>query len=328
MGDFDGKQILVTGATGFLGSALGHKLASQGAQVVALARSNEKATQAAAAGFAVARGDVTNRESLRRAIERCQIVVHCAVGSGDADEQRDVNVNGTRLVAEECGFGGVRHLVHVSSIAVYGFARRGVVNETVKPVPGAYMYARTKYGGEQAVQEVALHTGLNYTIVRPGMIHGPGSQNWTERLFRYARRNPILFPGDGSGSAHPIYIDDVVDALALITGNESLSGEIFNISADPSSTWREWLLAYAALAGHKNWVSVPPMLARAGAGLVMGFASTTSILRDLPELVDQFMEKVTYSTAKARERLGWQPKISLHEGIERSIPYLKELGLL
>ena len=171
MGDFQDKRILVTGATGFLGSMLAQRFASEGGQVVVLARSNESADAATAQGFEVARGDVTNRESLRRAMENCAIVVHCAASFGHPDDQRDVNVNGTRLVAEEVGFGGVRQLVYVSSIAVYGFARRGVVNETVAPTPGSYIYARTKLGGENAIKEVAIHTGLNYTIVRLSLIH-------------------------------------------------------------------------------------------------------------------------------------------------------------
>jgi nucleoside-diphosphate-sugar epimerase len=322
------KRLLITGATGFLGGALAQRLASEGAHIVALARSAAKAGEVEAHGFEVARGDMTNRESLRRAVEGCEIVIHCAVSFGHPDVQRDVNINGTRALAEECGFAGVRQLVYTSSIAVYGFGRRGIVTETTPPSPGAYAYAKTKYGGELAIKDVALHTGLNHVIIRPGMIYGPGSVNWTDALFRYAKRNPILFPGDGSGSAHPIYIDDAVDLLARMIGDETLNGEIFNCSADPAPSWREWLLGYAKLAGHQNWVSLPPFLAKTAAGLIMGFAPPSSLFRDLPELIDQYLEKTTYSTAKARERFGWSQQISLSEGIERCVPYLREKGLL
>jgi nucleoside-diphosphate-sugar epimerase len=328
MPDIQGTRILITGGTGFLGGAVARHLAAHGAQVTILVRSPEKAQLVQAAGFSAARGDITNRESVRRAVDGCTYVVHCAAAFGKPDEQRDVNINGTRILAEECAFAGVRQMVHISSIAVYGFARRGIVDEIVQPVPGAYSYARTKLGGENAIRETAMHTGLNATIIRPGMIYGPGSSNWTLKLFRYARRKPIFFPGDGSGSAHPIYIDDVVSAVARVTGDETLSGAIFNISADPAPTWREWLLTYAALAGHQSWVSVPPLVARTGAGLLMSFAGRASLIRDLPELVDQFMEKVTYSTAKARRDLGWAAQISLQEGVERCAPWLREKGLL
>ncbi len=328
MPDIQGTRILITGGTGFLGSAVAQHLAARGAQIAVLVRSPEKAAAAQAAGFSAARGDITNRESVRHAVDNATYVIHCAASFGKPDDQRDVNINGTRILAEECAFAGVRQLVHISSIAVYGFARRGIVDETTPPAPGAYSYARTKLGGENAIREVAMHTGLNTTIIRPGMIYGPGSSNWTLELFRYARRKPIFFPGDGSGSAHPIYIDDVVSAIARVTGDESLNGAIFNISADPAPTWREWLLAYANLAGHQSWVSVPPVVARTGAGLLMSFAGRTSLIRDLPELVDQFMEKVTYSTAKARRELGWSPQVSLAEGVERCAPWLREKGLL
>ncbi|MBK8026409.1 MAG: SDR family NAD(P)-dependent oxidoreductase [Chloroflexi bacterium] len=252
------KPILVTGATGFLGSALAKRLAETGAPIIALARSGAKAAAVEEQGLRVARGDMTNRESLRRAVEDCDYVVHCAASFGHPDEQRNVNLNGTRALAEECAFAGIKQLVYISSIAVYGFGRRGVVSESTPALPGAYAYAKTKYGGEVAIKEVSLHTGLNHAIVRPGMIYGPGSVNWTDALFKYATRNPILFPGDGSGSAHPIFIDDVVDMLVRITGDESLNGEIFNCTPDPAPTWREWLLGYARLAGHQNWLALPP----------------------------------------------------------------------
>lgn len=328
MSDLRGKRILITGATGFVGGALAQSLASYGADIVALARSTSKAAPLADAGFTVARGDVTNRESLRDAVVGSEIVIHCAASGGHPDEQRDVNINGTRILAEECGFAGVKRLVHISTIAVYGFSRRGKLTEETKPSPGAYAYARTKFAGENAVREVSLHTGLQYVIVRPGMIYGPGSVSWTDALFRYAKRNPIIFPGDGSGSAHPIFIDDVIDMLVRVCDDESLHGEVFNCSPDPTPTWREWLLGYAKLAGHQNWVSIPPFLAKTGAGIVMGFAPPASLGRDLPELVDQFLSQVTYSTAKAKAKLGWTQKVSLADGIERCIPYLREKGLL
>lgn len=328
MVDVRGKRILITGATGFVGGALAQSLASYGADIVALARSTSKAAPLADAGFTVARGDITNRESLRDAVAGCEIVIHCAATAGHPDDQRAVNINGTRALAEESGFAGVKRLVYISSIAVYGFGRRGVLTEETPAAPGAYAYARTKFGGETAVREVSLHTGLQYVIVRPGMIYGPGSVSWTDSLFRFAKRNPIIFPGDGSGSAHPIFIDDVIDMLVRVCSDDSLHGEVFNCTPDPSPTWREWLLSYARLVGHQNWVSIPPFLAKTGAGLIMGFAPPASLFRDLPELVDQFLSHVNYSTAKARQRLGWSQKIALEDGIERCVPYLREKGLL
>lgn len=322
------KRILITGATGFLGGALARRLSAGGVNVVALARSSSKVEGLTQVGIPVVRGDMTNRGSLREAVLDCEVVIHCAASFGHPDEQRDVNINGTRALAEECGFAGVKRMVYISSIAVYGFARRGIVTEEDKPVPGAYAYARTKYGGELALRDVALHTGMQRVIVRPGMIYGPGSPNWTAGLFRYVKRNPIVFPGSGSGSAHPIFLDDVIDMLVRVHDDDALNGEVFNCSPDPAPTWREWLLGYASLAGHHNWLPIPPFLAKTGAGIAMGFAPPASLLRDLPDMVDQFLSSVTYSTAKARSMLGWTQKVSLQEGIARCEPYLREKGLL
>ncbi len=329
MSELRDKRVLITGANGFLGSILAQRVASEGGQVIALVRSQGQTDTMIGQGFEAIRGDMTNRESLHRAVETADIVLHAAANFGKFQDQRDVNLNGTRTLAEECAFAGVQRMIYVSSMAVYGFGRRGVVTEEMTPVPATYDYSRTKYGGEVALREVALHTGLPFSIIRPGMIYGAGSTNWTLALFKHAKRAPVLFPGEGDGSAHPIYIDDVVDMILRMATDDRALGQVFNCTPDPAPTWREWLLGYARLAGgHQQWRAIPPFLAHMGAGLGMMFAPAGSGRRDLPEILEMFLSRVTFSTAKGRELLGWEQKISLAEGIERCIPYLRAQNLL
>jgi nucleoside-diphosphate-sugar epimerase len=237
---------------------------------------------------------------------------------------------GTRNVAEAAADAGVKRLVHVSSIAVYGLLVRGRVTED-HPLSagGSIAYNVTKADGERMLLDVAARRGLDYSIIRPGMIYGPKSEPWTLRMFRLARRSPLVFIGDGSGSAHPIHVDDVVALTVLLATHPAASGEAFNCSADPAPTFREFLGGYMRLAGHERWLGIPRLPALLLASLIARFAPKASMVRDAPDALRLFTKPgVIYSTEKARRLLGWQPKIELAEGIAGTASYLREKGLL
>ena len=326
------QTVLVTGAGGFLGGALARQLAAEGVNVRALIRNRAKAGYITdVPGITLVDGDLENELSLKKAVEGCAIVFHVAAAlGGSPDLQARINIEGTRLLATAAAHAGVKRFVHVSSIAIYGFTDLpDLITEDTPPSASEFTYTVTKRAAEGVLKLVAAQTGMAYSIIRPGMIYGAGSTNWTLALFKHAKRAPVLFPGEGDGSAHPIYIDDVVDMILRMATDDRALGQVFNCTPDPAPTWREWLLGYARLAGgHQQWRAIPPFLAHMGAGLGMMFAPAGSGRRDLPEILEMFLSRVTFSTAKGRELLGWEQKISLAEGIERCIPYLRAQNLL
>lgn len=322
-----GEQVLVTGATGFLGGALALKLAAQGVRVRGLVRTPRKA-DFLPPEIERFPGDVTDPDAMRRAVEGCSIVFHCAAAFGKLHAQIAVNVEGTRHVAEAAGAAGVRRIVHVSSIAVYGANYHGDVTEEMALAPGASPYFVTKAQGELALREVAGRHGLSFTIVRPGMIYGPRSTQWTEAMFYLARLNPTPWIGQGSGSAYPIYIDDVVDLLIHCATHPRADGQAFNCAPDPSPTWREFIGSYSRLAGHQNWLPIPAPLLLAVGGIAMLFSPPLSDGRDLPDIIQFARRYTTFKHTKARELLGWQPRVDLPTGIARAADYLREAGLL
>jgi 2-alkyl-3-oxoalkanoate reductase len=326
----EGKTVLVTGATGFVGGAVARRLAGDGAQVRALARRSERDRYIRDVdGIEIVTGDITNADQMIRVTAGCDYVIHAAAATGGSLEaQRLVNVLGTRHVVEAAAVCSVGRIVHVSTIAVYGFRYREDVTEDTPLAPGSDPYSVTKAEAEAALHEVAAQRGISYSIIRPGMIYGPRSSAWTRRMFNVARRKPTIFFGDGSGSAYPIYVDDVVELIALLAVHPAADGEAFNAAPDPSPTWREFLGAYAALAGHNRWLGIPPLLLRPLVALVGILAPRGSRYRDLPDLLSFLCANITYRMDKAHQRLDWQPRIRLQEGIESCIPYLKERGLL
>lgn len=325
-----GKKVLVTGATGFLGGALVHRLARMGAQVVALARHTSDVSYIEHLPLVeIVIGDVTDRTSMFRSAEGCDYIIHAAAALGaDMPVQEQVNYQGTRNIAEAGARAGVERLVHVSTIACYGYGVDGAVSEDTPPTETSDPYAMTKARAEEVLRQIADKRWLSYSIIRPGMIYGPRSQAWTALMFKIARRNPTLFIGGGKGHAHPIHLDDVVELCITLATHPAAKGEAFNCAPDPAPTWREFLGEYSRLAGHQNWLGVPSPLAEMGMDIRSALASDESMDTSWGEKVRWIQRQVTYKMDKAREMLDWQPSVPLAEGVAGTETWLREQGLL
>lgn len=326
----EGKTALVTGATGFLGGALARRLAAEGAQVRAMARSPEKADYIRdVPGIEVVQGDVRQPDRMRELTRGCDYVFHVAVAVGDWDIQRAVNVEGTRHVMEAATAAQVTRVVYVSSIAAYGYTGKSVLREDDPLTPSQTdAYSATKAESEKVVQQIGTAHNLSYAIIRPGMIYGPRSSQWTELMFKVAKRRPILWVGSGRGSFFPIHVDDVVDLMVLMAVHPAAHNEIFNAVNLEPVTWREYLLHYARLAGHQSWIGIPVPLVAGLARVVAALSPAGSSAKAAPEMLNVLYEQRTIDMSKTQERLGWKPRIGLQSGIESCVPYLREKGLL
>jgi nucleoside-diphosphate-sugar epimerase len=116
--------------------------------------------------------------------------------------------------------------------------------------------------------------------------------------------------------------------MIMVATQPTAENEAFNCSADPAPTWREYMQDYSRLAGHQNWLALPVPLARPVVGTIALFAPRHSGFRDLPGLLNLILSGTTFKTTKARERLGWSPRVTLEEGIARCAPWLREKGWL
>ena len=326
----EGKTVLVSGASGFLGSATVRRLAESGTQVRALVRSPEKAAiLRTIPNVTVVIGDVTKPETLRAAVEGCDVVMHTAVAYGARDMQQTVNVEGTRNLAKAAAEALVERFVHVSTISVYGYELDHDATEYTPMVQRSHdAYPETKAYAERALQKVAGDTGLVYSVIRPGMIYGPGSSMWTETVFRVARLRPTPFIGDGRYHAHPIYVDDVIDLMVVLAQHAGARGEAFNCTPDPAPTWREWIRLYQQLIGRESWLGIPPGLMQLGANIAGRLAPAGHAAKDAPHAVRLIRSSVTYRMDKPRNLLGWRPQVALADGVQRCAPWLRERGLL
>lgn len=326
------RTVLITGASGFLGGSLALRLSAQGVRVRALVRNPAKAEFLhTKPNVEIVVGDLADVDSLRAAAADCAVAFHCAAAlAGSLTRQRLANVDGTRHLMEAAADVGIRRVVHVSSLSVYGVNYTGVINEDMIHGPGSDPYGLTKSEAELVVRSVGTARKLSYTIIRPGMIFGPRAALWTGGIFRLARLKPTPWFGDGGGLAHCIYVDDVLAMMTVLAEHEAALGEAFNCCLDPSPTWRSFIGEYARLARGVNddFLELPPMLLYALAGIVMMVSPAYSVGRMLPDYARFTQQRAQFSMAKARHLLGWVPQISLEEGVARCAPWLQEQGLL
>ncbi|MEO1443827.1 MAG: NAD-dependent epimerase/dehydratase family protein, partial [Chloroflexota bacterium] len=195
-----GKTVLVTGGSGFLGGALIHRLVAEGMKVRAVVRHTSDASHINIPGVETIIGDITHKRSIFTAARDCTHVFHVAAAlGGNLEYQQQVNVDGTRIVAEAAASVGAERLVHVSSIAVYGYGVEGTIREDSARTETVDPYAKTKAEAEDRLRMIVEKRWLPYSIIRPGMIYGPRSGAWTAKMFNLAKRNPTIFAGDGSG---------------------------------------------------------------------------------------------------------------------------------
>ncbi len=320
-----GKRVFITGATGFIGRALAQRLSAEGARVTGLARNPARAALLRQAGVEVAQGDVTDPDRMRDLVAGAEVVYHLAAVGGFNTHARmaEVNIWGAENVLQAARAAEVARFVHVSTVSVYGYTRRGVVDEGARLGPTGDMYGDTKAVGEQ----LALKSGLPAVVVRPAEVYGPRSEPWTIRMLNLTRRVVPLVDG-GRGACHPIYIDDLVELLALAGSHPDAPGHVFNGAPDPPVTWRDFLCAYGRMNGHSRVVSVPRALLTAPLTALELLLRVTDRRLPMRAMLHFLTAQVTYTNRRAREVLGWEPRVSLAEGMARTEAWLCANGYL
>jgi len=322
-----GQTVLVTGATGFIGSHLALRLAGQGASVRGMARSAAQGKWLSDRGVQIVEGDLTDPDSLRRAARGCSIVFSIAGWTGRPRTREApwrVNVDGTRALVEAAIEAGARRVVHTSSVAAHGPVAEGVVDET-GPLRATDAYGASKARSESIV--FGCGDRIEPVVLRPAQIYGPRGRTWTTGFFTAVRFGlPLLIDG-GHGSFHPCYIDNLVDAYLLAAVQPGAVSQAFTIF-DQVTTWREFVDYYARMAGRPAR-SVPAWTARIGVRLLpVWSALTRQPPIATPDMLSFVLGHYRYSSDKARRRLGWSPRVSLDEGMRRVEVWLREAGRL
>ena len=240
----NGRRVLLTGATGFIGCRAAEILALRdGWHVRAVIHNPANASRLARLPVELIQGDLQDETALREFVNGCDAVVHCAVGTawGQRQEIFKVTVDGTRKLAEAALAAGVKRFVHLSTISVYGDdgAMTGTIDEMtpVKPASGSE-YGESKAAAERAVQEL-VRQGLPAVIFRPARVFGPFSRIFIERPLAAIAEGRFRWIGDPHVPADMVYVDSVVHGivLALEADRDRVSGEVFAVGDADPITW-------------------------------------------------------------------------------------------
>lgn len=320
------RRVLVTGASGFLGAHVVARLAATGMQVIAQGRDAARCAGLDAAGHTVVRRDLSQPfdAAADAAFGEPDAIVHCAALSAPFGRLADfeaANVTATRNLVDFALRKGVRRFVHISSPSVcFAFRDQLNVSERMALPEPVNAYARTKRQSEEIVLAVP---GVGPVILRPRGIYGAGDRSLLPRLLGAARQRPLPLFRDGQARIDLTHVDDVVDAIvaALGAGNAA-EGQLFNISSGEVLPVRRIAEGACARAGVAvRWRKIPLWPAMLAAGMM------EAVARHLPGRPEPqvtcyglglFAYAQSLDISKAGRILGWTPKVSFEEGLDRT----------
>jgi nucleoside-diphosphate-sugar epimerase len=319
-------RVCVTGGTGFIGGALVDRLLREGASVRVLARPSPRADALAKSGAEVIQGDLSNSEALDEAVRGTEVVFHAAAmveGGGSRKQFEETNLGGTQQVFEACIRQGVPHVVYLSSIAVYGLIRSGERIDELTPWdewPGKRdFYARSKIEAEKYATAIGSETRLAVTILRPAVVYGPGRRLPVALLGFQAGKANVLF-GRASLRFPITYIDNLVDAIMLAAKTDGGLRKYIVID-DDSLTLGQYHATRAAIDKTRT-MFCPGWLVLAGPTLLNGLTRILPVGRAKAAIWQRQAQRALqdrwYDTSLIRKDLGWTPRVSLREAIEKT----------
>jgi CDP-glucose 4,6-dehydratase len=313
------RPVFVTGATGLVGGWLARALADAGGDLVCLVRDEvphaELYRSGVAARVTTVRGDVVDQAGLERVLGEYEIdtVIHLAaqtivpIANRNPVSTFESNIRGTWALLEACRRSpAVRQIVIASSDKAYG-AHPTLPYSEEAPLVGRHPYDVSKSCADLIAQAYAATYGTPVVVTRCGNFYGGGDLNWNRLVpgtIRSALRGerPVI-RSDGSFLRDYFYVEDGAAVYMLLAerlaGDRSLAGEAFNFSTETPVTVMDM---------------VARILARMGASLepeIRGEASH--------EIPQQFL-----SARKARARLGWAPRFTVDEGLDRTIDWYRQ----
>ena len=322
----------ITGASGFTGSHVAERLLTLGEPVHIFVRPNSAYHHLEKLGARVFLGDICDAGAAQKAMHGCQTVYHIAAlyrQAGFKDEEYiRVNIEGTRTMLDAACAAGVSRFVHCSTMGVHGHITEPPANEDTRYAPGD-IYQRTKLEGEKLARSYFTANKINGVVVRPTGIYGPGDMRFL-KLFRAIYKKRFIMVGDGMPYYHLVYIDDLVTGFILSAQNKTAAGKVYLIGGKEYVHLKDLVRMIAEI------LHVPPPRLRIPAWPIQ---IAGSIIEHIciplglnPPIhrrrVDFFTKSRAFSIQKAMTELGYQPSISLFEGLKRTAEWYLQQGLL
>lgn len=325
--------ILVTGATGFLGSALVTTLVQQQQPVRILAHDATKARAQFGEAVTIIPGEITDKLAVQQAVSGVTCIYHL-VGrlyhpSIPTELYQQTHVEGTRIILEACqGQRQLQRFVHCSTTGVHGVTGKNPAAENA-PFGPTNPYEATKLAAELLALNAYHEQGLPISIIRPGLVYGPGDLHLLG-FFTSIKKGLFRVIDHGTALLHPIYIDDMTTAFLLCAKRPEAVGHCYNIAGPRPVTIRELATAIAhSLGKDLPRGSIPLWLANSASdffSLIPGLQGERAPLTR--SRVKFLTNSRVYDCNRAKKELSFQPLTDLDTGMQKTAEWYSKQGYL
>jgi len=321
-------RILVTGGTGFTGSCLVKRLLSRGYEVLII--DNQKGfffDELKSKGAKIYLGSITDVDLVNKVIKECEVVYHIAAAFRGINLPKkvywNINIEGTRIIAESALQNKIKKFIHCSTEGVHGTIANPPADENAPIAPKDY-YEYTKSKGEEVIHKY-IKKGLKAVILRPTAIYGPGDPGRFLLLFKWVKKGFFPMFGSGETTYHPLYIENLNDAFELALKKDEANGQTYLIADEEYYSLNELVLKVAEALGVKvRIIHLPFFPLLAISYLCEGICKP---LRITPPLfrrrADWYKENRGFSIEKAKRELGYIPNVDLKTGLKITADWYK-----
>lgn len=315
-GFWQGKQVLITGAGGFIGSHLAERLVNEGARVRAFVRYNSRGdpgllTQVPADLFTkmeVVAGDLRDLPALAKAAQDVEIVFHLGALIAipysylHPAEVIESNILGTLNILLAIKEQGAARLIHTSTSEVYGTAQKALIDET-HPLKGQSPYSASKIGADKLVESFYCSYDLPVVTLRPFNTYGPrqSARAVIPTIISQALTRERIFLGNLDALRDLTYVSDTIEGFLLAAQVPGIEGKTINLGVGSAITVGELANEILSIIGKPVEIEIDAARLRPEKSEVQRLISDNSL---------------------ARERLGWVPMVHLHEGLLRTIEWI------
>lgn len=334
-------KFFITGATGFIGSHLTRALVERGEDITVLLNQSSAldCLKQARGNLSSVKVDLLNTHEMANALRGHDVVVHLAYGSrGTPEDQRRVTVEGTKSVLDAATGAGVKRFIHMSTASTYGEPPKDQVYTEDDPRYASLdLYPSLKQEAELAVLN-STRPNTEVVILQPSIIYGPGKGYWTEGILKALMKGSFPLVDGGQGLCNLIHVEDLVAAILLAASTPNIDGECFILANDEPVTWGTFLKSYESILGKKCLLSLPTQVMKRYnfwskyQKKVPEYKVYTKVLKVLinvlqfqnirkpvrlpaSERLDFFAARPHFSNQKAKDLLGFRPKITLEDGM-------------
>jgi nucleoside-diphosphate-sugar epimerase len=325
-------RVLVTGATGFLGSHIAEQLARDGHSVRVLVRQTSDRSFLRGIEVEEALGDVTQPETLPAAVESVDAIVHAAGlnKARSAAEFDEVNAQGTaNLLAALSSTGGTSRFVYVSSLAAHGPSEDGRPRPPSSPATPITAYGRSKLRAEEKVR-VWAGDDRSAVIIRPPVIYGPRDRQLLP-FFSLARWRLAPLLSGGRNSISCVYVEDAARAAALAASSNGAQSATYAVDDGSVYTWRDLLGAVETAIGKRALRVHSPAWAYAAAASISetyGRLRHKAVSLSRDKVIEMRQRYWVCSHEEISRDLGWEPRVGLSEGAALTAAWYRQHGWL